>query len=286
MPVMIWILVVVASGAFLLLGGALWFDHVFEEPNVPVVSSLASHADARSVLAVFAHPDDETLVSGALAEAASRDGVYVRSVTLSRGEKGYAHPPISREADLGVVRESELRRFGYFLGIDHQELWEYPDGGLSDAPQDEIVDRIVTLIRQWKPDLVIGFDPAGGYTGHPDHKAAGRLMTEAVRSAFNPIYKRELGAPHRSKSLAYIVAPRRMLRTFGDETMQAVAAAQPDPNLAMPARKRVKVMGWRVHQSQHLNKSYGFPAWLLYGFFDKEHYVIIDPTSLTSQRSK
>ena len=276
----IWVLVVVAVGVFALLALAFWFDHLFEEPDVPVVSSLASHAGAQSVLAVFAHPDDETLVSGALAEAANRDGVDVRSVTLSRGEKGYAQPPVSRKADLGIVRESELRRFGYFLGIDHLELWEYPDGDLSEAPRDEIVNRIVTLIRKWKADLVIGFDPAGGYTGHPDHKAAGRIVTEAVRLASDPAYEPELGAHHYPIWLAYVVAPRRMLQTFGNETMRAVAAVQPAPDLAITAPKRIKAMGWRTHESQHLGKYYGLPAWLLYDFFDKEHYAMIDPTSL------
>ena len=103
----------------MLLGVAIWFDRVFEEPTAGTAESLVGLVGARSVLAVFAHPDDETLVSGALAEAAGREGVEVRSVTLTRGEKGYDHPPICREADLGLVRESELRRYGHRLGIDH-----------------------------------------------------------------------------------------------------------------------------------------------------------------------
>jgi hypothetical protein len=42
----------------------------------------------------------------------------------------------------------------------------------------------------------------------------------------------------------------------------------------------LKGLGWEVHRSQHLGKAYGFPAWLLYDFFDKEHYILIDPTTL------
>jgi N-acetyl-1-D-myo-inositol-2-amino-2-deoxy-alpha-D-glucopyranoside deacetylase len=231
------------------------------------------------VLAVFAHPDDETLVSGALAEAAGREGVEVRSVTLTRGEKGYAHPPICREADLGLVRESELRRYGHLLGIDHQELWDYPDGSLADAASDPIVDRLVATIRRHAPGLVLGFDPAGGYTGHPDHKAAGALMTDAVRLAADPAYKPGLGPPHRPDRLAYVVAPRRMLRTFGDAAMREAAAVQPGPDVAIPVDTSLKGMGWEIHQSQHLGKAYGLPAWLLYDFFDKEHYVLIEPAS-------
>ena len=154
MPSTIWILAFVAAGSLLLLGVAIWFDRLFEEPAAGLVPSLAGLTGAQCVLAVLAHPDDETLVAGALAEAASRDGVRVRTITLSKGEKGYAHPPISREADLGVVRESELRRYGFLLGIDHQELWDYPDGSLGDAPLAQIVDRIVASIRRHEPGLV------------------------------------------------------------------------------------------------------------------------------------
>lgn len=284
MPLVLWVLASAALGVVVLSGVALWFDRLFEEPGVRIVPSLVGGTGAGSVLAVFAHPDDETLACGALAEASGREGVQVRTITLTRGEQGYAPPPICREADLGVVRESELRRYGYLLGIDEQELWDYPDGSLAELPRGPIVDRIVATIRRHAPDLVIGFDPAGGYTGHPDHKAAGSLMTEAVRSASDPSYEPDLGPPHRPKTLAYIVAPRRMLRTFGNATMKAVAEAQPTPDVAMPASRRLKGMGWRVHQSQHLGKAYGLPAWLLYDFFDKEHYALHSPASLASDR--
>ncbi len=97
-------------------------------------------------------------------------------------------------------------------------------------------------------------------------------MTDAVRFASDPAYKPELGPPHRPDKLAYIVAPRRMLRTFGDATMREVAAAQPDPDVAIPVSKKMKGIGWDVHQSQHLGKAYGFPAWPLYDFLALSHW--------------
>src|SRR5689334_18918627 len=75
--------------AVLTLVTALWFDRLFEAPTAVYAPSLVEHLGARSVLAVFAHPDDETLAAGALADAGRREGVVVRTVTLTRGENGH-----------------------------------------------------------------------------------------------------------------------------------------------------------------------------------------------------
>jgi N-acetylglucosamine malate deacetylase 2 len=133
-----------------------------------------------------------------------------------------------------VVRESELRQYGLALGLDHQELWEYPDGALADGPDRDIIDRIVARIRSWKPDLVLTFDPAGGYNGHPDHCATGKMTTEAVRAGLDSAYKPELGATHRPKQIGYLVAPVRAFSTIGGPKLRAVALAQPAANLAVP----------------------------------------------------
>ena len=126
------------------LGGAVWFDRLFKAPIAVHVPSLLQHLGARSVLGIFAHPDDETLAAGVLADAGRRDGMDVWTITLTRGESGYLPPHIARREDLSLIRESELRRYGYALGVDHQELWDYPDGGLHTVPPYDIVDRIVT----------------------------------------------------------------------------------------------------------------------------------------------
>ena len=67
---------------------AAWIDSQFEEADAQEVASLAGHLGARSLLAVFAHPDDEILAAGSLAEAASRDGTVVRMITATRGDAG------------------------------------------------------------------------------------------------------------------------------------------------------------------------------------------------------
>jgi LmbE family N-acetylglucosaminyl deacetylase len=280
MPLTVWIAGGVALFSTAILIAALWFDSLFEASSADRASSLVQHLGSRSVLAVFAHPDDETLAAGVLAEAAGRDGVEVRTITLTRGEGGYAVPHISRREDLGLVRESELRRYGFALGIDHQELWDYPDGELGRTSIAAIVDRLVARIRMWRPDVVLTFDPAGGYNGHVDHKATGTIAGEAVRAGLDRRYRPELGEAHRPRHLVYVLAPAKAFRAIGGPALRAVAEAQPAANLAISVRSAPRMLGWRTHTSQHLDRAYPLPGWFLFDFWDKEHYRVLEPTAI------
>ena len=170
---------------------------------------------------------------------------------------------------------AEALRYGFVLGLDEQEIREYPDGGLSETDPDALVDRIADAIRTWKPDLVITFDPEGGYSGHLDHKVAGMLATEAFRATGGATDELDPQASGRTRHLAYVVAPRRMLRFAGDPAMDHVAEVQPAPSLAAQADRRLKATGWEIHASQDFRGAYGMPSWLLYRFYDKEHFVIV-----------
>jgi LmbE family N-acetylglucosaminyl deacetylase len=279
-PLTVWIAGGVAIVATIVLAGGIWFDRLFESPGAVYAPSLVQHCGSRSVLAVFAHPDDETLVAGALADAASRDGITVRTITLTMGEAGVAEPKLSRTEDIRLIRESELRRYGFALGIDYQEVWDYPDGQLTEVAESGVVDRLVERMRTWKPDLVLTFEPATGYNGHEDHRAAGLIATEAVRGAVDSRYRLELGTPHRPASIAYVLAPTRAFSTLGASALRAVAVAQPPANLAVPVDPKLRILGWRIHASQHLERAYPLPGWLLFDFWDKEHYRVVDPGGL------
>jgi LmbE family N-acetylglucosaminyl deacetylase len=276
-PVTIWIVGTVAALAVVLLAACLWFDRLYDEPQGEHAPSLVAYCGARSVLAVFAHPDDETFAAGALYDAGHSDGVSVRTVTLTRGENGHPEPHTCHIADLPVVRESELRRFGYTLGIDHQELWHYPDGGLAGAPREEIVGRLVKSIREGKPDLVLTFDPLVGYTNHRDHQVTGELTVEAVRRAADPAYREDLGPPHRARKVAYVIAPRLAFGRFAPAPLCQVVWTQPHTTVSTPVRRGLRSAGWRTHESQHMAAAFPFPAWLLDDFWDGEHYHVAEP---------
>jgi N-acetylglucosamine malate deacetylase 2 len=276
-PLTVWIAATLAAVASIVLCAALWFDWLFEIPTAVNTVSMVEHLGSRSVLAIFAHPDDETLAAGALADAGSRDAICVRTITLTRGESSYSEPHVSRKEDLALVRESELRRYGFALGIDSQEVWDYPDGWLGEIDARGIIDRLAERIRRWRPDLVLTFDPAGGYNGHADHRAVGRITTEAVRAGLDQAYKPELGAAHRPQHIAYVLAPVRAFSTIGGPELRAASLAQPAANVSVRVEPRLRILGWRIHASQRLDRAYPLPGWFLFDFWDKEHFAVFEP---------
>jgi LmbE family N-acetylglucosaminyl deacetylase len=140
------------------------------------------------LMAVLAHPDDESLgVGGTLARYAA-DGVHVSLVTATRGQAGRfrgiavgspGHP--GREA-LAVMRERELRAAAAALGVASTEVLGYEDGRLSEAPPRQVIGDIATAIRRERPDVLLTFAPDGAY-GHPDHIAISQCALAAVVEA-------------------------------------------------------------------------------------------------------
>jgi len=137
--------------------------------------------ESRRLMAVLAHPDDESLgVGGTLARYAS-EGAEVYLVTATRGERGRygdgnTHPG---EDAVGRVREAELRAAARELGVRDVQLLDYIDGDLDRADPREAVGRIVTQLRRARPQVVVTFDPLGAY-GHPDHVAISQFTTGAI----------------------------------------------------------------------------------------------------------
>ena len=140
------------------------------------------------LMAVLAHPDDESLgVGGTLAKYAAA-GVAVALVTATRGDGGRfrGHPRGDPEHPgseaLAIIREAELRAAATVLGIGEVTLLDYHDQHLDRADPREAIGRIVSQLRRFRPDVVLTFGPDGGY-GHPDHIAISQFTTAAVVAA-------------------------------------------------------------------------------------------------------
>src|SRR5262245_13476979 len=125
------------------------------------------------LMAVLAHPDDESLgVGGTLAKYAS-EGVDVFLLTATRGDGGryrgipQGDPQHPGKPALGKIRETELRAAASVLGIREVSLLDYPDGHLDRADAREVITAIAKHLRRVQPDVVITFGPDGAY-GHPD----------------------------------------------------------------------------------------------------------------------
>lgn len=130
----------------------------------------------RIVLVVVAHPDDaEAACGGTLAKLAWA-GNHVILVICTNGDRG-SHDTHICPTELVEIRREEQRRAQEMLGIDESIWLGYRDGELSRAS--DLRDRLVRIIRQARPEIVITFDPWKHYEFHPDHRTVGFVTTEA-----------------------------------------------------------------------------------------------------------
>ena len=268
--------VVLAVVGIALIAGVLYMRAYFSVPEAKGVASIAGEIGAKRVMGVFAHPDDEQLVTGLFSTAKKKDGAFTAMFTGTKGEAGNQVPVVARQKDLGAVRKAEALKSGFALGIDEQEVWDYPDGGVPDVPVEEIIAQIAVRIAQHQPDLVVTFWPASGATGHKDHMRMGLAAETAVKQA-----RASLAGAERYKGprwIAYVITPPNGLRSFGGEAGKFVAENQPDATHAMPGNVDAKLRGWKIHASQehYVQAAYGFPDWLLYLLWDQEYYRVVD----------
>jgi LmbE family N-acetylglucosaminyl deacetylase len=134
----------------------------------------------RGLLAVLAHPDDESMGTGGLLLRHTRVGLDVNAICATRGEAGWVGKPEgAAPEDLATIRAAELEAAAAALGLTGIELWTYPDGALDRADSTALTQLIWEEIVKLRPAAVVGWGPDGGY-GHPDHIAIGSYTDAAV----------------------------------------------------------------------------------------------------------
>jgi LmbE family N-acetylglucosaminyl deacetylase len=137
-------------------------------------------------MAVFAHPDDEAFGTGGTLAKYAAKGYDVYLVTATRGEAGQIlKPQLATPANLPNVREHELRCACEIYGVHAPRFLDYVDGQLPIVHQGQAVGKLVRLLREIKPHVLITFGPDGIY-GHYDHIAVHRWATIAAFLAADP----------------------------------------------------------------------------------------------------
>ena len=183
--------------------------------------ALAQPAAPRTLVAVFAHADDEGIVGPVLARYA-REGAQVYVVVATDGAQGGAHTDIPRGPELARVRGDELRCASQALGIREPVMLDFPDAKLGDYAADpsllyRLTQRIADELQRLRPDAIVTFGPDGA-TGHPDHRLVGDIVTQLVRA----------GAPGVPERLFYAWIPV--------EGMQAMSPRGAPPMLVPQAK--------------------------------------------------
>lgn len=190
----------------------------------------------KTILAVLAHPDDESFgMGGTLALYAER-GVNVYLICATRGEVGEMDEKYMQGFNsIAERRESELRCAAEKLGLADIYFLDYRDSGMPGSPDNKhpnalfaqpietVAEKVVAYIRDLKPDVVLTFDPIGGYR-HPDHIAIHQATVLAFENANNADFAPGAGAPFQPRKLYYHTISKGflklavfMLRLFGKD---------------------------------------------------------------------
>lgn len=250
------LLILVAYKAF----NIYLFDDTLDKTD-----SLISHLKVNKVMIVFAHPDDESYVTGLLNDA-EQNGVQTALLTFTPGDAGEQQPQVCQQKFLGEIRKAEVYKSGFMLGVDYQKVFSYGDGTLQQQNIDTLTADILYEINKFCPDLIITFWPESGMTMHPDHMAIGKATRNAWKLSVDLNETKHI-------KLAYTIMPPKVLKLLGNKAMLKL---QPEANLCIMADASIKTELWDIHASQkHFVKNYtGIPAWLLYRLLNREYYYM------------
>lgn len=164
-----------------------------------------------SLLGVFAHPDDESLLAGGVLARHAAAGARTAVVTTTWARAGARARELA--AALSVLGAGEPRMPGYADARDESSSPGRPR--LGDAPLDEVIAQLVLQIRAFRPDVVITHDALGQLTAHPDHRHTHRVTLLAVEAAaLGPLYP-ETGAPWQPSALYAATHPHSGVADLG-----------------------------------------------------------------------
>ena len=210
----------------------------------------------KRLLAVFAHPDDESLACGGLLARCAAEGARVTLLCATRGEAGERVPGCSDDVGLGTVRRGELHDAAERLGIHEVILLDHPDGELPGENFAIFRQEMVVAIRHVRPDVVVTFGPDGLYW-HPDHIYVHYRVTEAVAqlapdqpSLYYVVFPADL--MQNVLQLAQAEAPAAGDLTLWDLDPESFGAYAPAPTLVVDVALYVgqRLDALRAHRSQ------------------------------------
>lgn len=175
------------------------------------------------LLAVLAHPDDETFGMGGTLALYSKLGAQVNLICATRGESGDVDPRyLDSYNSVADRRVAELKCASVILGLSNVQFLDYRDSGMQGSPDnrhpkalaaarlEEVAAKVAHSIRSLRPQVVLTFDPVGGY-GHPDHIVIHNATVKAFDLASDPGWEDDL-PPYQPQKLYFHIIPGGLLR--------------------------------------------------------------------------
>jgi N-acetyl-1-D-myo-inositol-2-amino-2-deoxy-alpha-D-glucopyranoside deacetylase len=207
-------------------------EHLAHGPGAFQHGTLSRMDARRTLLAVHAHPDDECLSTGGILARYADEGVRTIVVTCTDGAVGeISDPSLATPENLAEVRSRELDEALRILNVRRSVRLGYRDSGMAgtadnanpaaflQADLDEAIRRVVEVVREERPQVIVTYNENGGY-GHPDHIRAHQVAVAAFRLAGDAGYS-AAGEPWQASKLYYAVIPRSALKRFGERLRAA-----------------------------------------------------------------
>jgi len=223
------------------------------------------------LLALLAHPDDETLGLGGTLARYADEGIETYLVTATRGQAGRfrdlkrGDPGHPGPVKLGEIREQELHAAARVLGVREVALLDYMDGQLDEADPRKVTSEIAAHVRRIRPQVVVTFAQDGGY-GHPDHVAICQLASAALVVAADASRTDVAGAPHAAAKFYLMAWDERHWAAYQESFKKLVSnvdgverQAKPWPDWELSAKVDTRAYWptvWRAvqcHDSQVAN---------------------------------
>ncbi|MEN8700402.1 PIG-L deacetylase family protein [Bacillus infantis] len=271
---------------FLLLGSVsaiIYANYYVNDGEVPVSQELFPEDEPKRVLALFAHPDDEIMVSGTFSKLGKQKDAFTALAVFTRGEAGPDGGVVPRDK-FGDERTKEMKKSAEIIGADRLEFYDFPDGGLEEVNGEEMKQVIRDLITDIKPTVLISYDDEIGLYGHPDHVVTGRLVREVARE--------ELSKGNSPVKRHYMVTlPKPMIEvalklspTFKEKYPKDTSKGLPAPDIAFPmateAAARKKVLLAHRTQKEVISSVQPYydkiPASIYYRIFDREYFYLAE----------
>ena len=264
-----------------------------------------------SVLLVYAHPDDEGFGTGGILALLVSRGARLTLVYATNGDVGeISDPALATPETLAQVRQEELRRAMGVTGVQDVRFLNYRDSGMAgshdnqhpsalmQAPPDEVVGRLLQVMREIRPRVVITHDPTGGY-GHPDHVTVCRRVSEAFRlaadSGAHPGQHGQGRQPWDPELLYYVCFPRSFFRRmwqylreagirppFASEEVEALGTPDEEVTTVLDVEPYLatKIASLNCHRTQIdlQGPFHKLPTHRLHGIMRREYFTLALPS--------
>ena len=153
------------------------------------------------LLCVIAHPDDECFAFGGALAIAAEQGVEIYVICMTDGQAASYRGTATTAAELGQMRRAEFAASCDVLGVTRHEVWDYQDGQMEFQNFSEVAGRLVKIMRDYKPQVVLTFSPDGAVNTHADHTTVSAITSAAYHWASWPKRYPELGPIHHAERL-------------------------------------------------------------------------------------